>query len=234
MNTKWLKILLTVSIITLIISYFIPINSFIFRSIFLASLISTFIFLLILFWNKFIIRNLVLTLILSNLAMVIIPGKRFNTDNVKNAYLANLKNFEGSTYVWGGENKIGIDCSGLLRASYIKAMWSEGIKTLNSTPIKHGISQWWHDRTAKMMKKEYRGETKRITSAKSINEVDYNLIQPGDMAVTKNGIHVLAFLGDKKWIQAHPSEGEVVINHVPSADPWLNTPVEIMRWTIFQ
>ncbi len=53
---------------------------------------------------------------------------------------------------------------------------------------------------------------------------------PGDLAITENGIHVLAYLGGDEWIQAEPNLGAVIVLAAPSENIWYNQDVWIMRW----
>lgn len=160
------------------------------------------------------------------------PGHNPDPKNLCNAYPRSLRTYEGTRYIWGGENKLGIDCSGLVRAGLIKANVEQGVFTLNPEPVRFGLSLWWHDCSAKALGEEYRGLTRRITSSPSINLLDNSQIQPGDIAVTTSGVHVLAFLGNDEWIEADPDLKKVVIVKTPSKDnPWFDEPVQIMRWT---
>ncbi len=54
------------------------------------------------------------------------------------------------------------------------------------------------------------------------------------MAVTEDGVHILAYLGDKVWIEADPIYKKVIKVSIPETDnPWFNTPVYILRWQQF-
>lgn len=159
-------------------------------------------------------------------------GRNSDTQHLRNAYLRSLQTYKGTRYIWGGENKLGIDCSGLVRAGLIKANVEQGLLSLNPKLARFGLSLWWHDCSAKALGEEYRGLTRRITSSPSINLLDNSQIQPGDIAVTTSGVHVLAFLGNDEWIEADPDLKKVVIVKTPSKDnPWFDEPVQIMRWT---
>ncbi|MFN2599036.1 MAG: NlpC/P60 family protein, partial [Pyrinomonadaceae bacterium] len=50
---------------------------------------------------------------------------------MRRAYIASLESYEGTRYVWGGENSRGIDCSGLVRRGLINADFHEGVVTAN-------------------------------------------------------------------------------------------------------
>lgn len=160
------------------------------------------------------------------------PGRASDPRTLREAYLASLRSYEGVHYLWGGENDLGIDCSGLVRASLIKANFKQGLLTLNPRLVRFSISLWWHDCSAKALGEEYRGQTKHISSVRGINAMDETSIQPGDIAVTATGVHVLAYLGDNRWIEADPHAGKVIIVAIPAMNnPWFQEPVNIMRWT---
>jgi cell wall-associated NlpC family hydrolase len=132
--------------------------------------------------------------------------------------------------VWGGENHYGIDCSGLVREGLIQTNLHQGFATLNPALIRRGLEMWWFDAGADALLREYRGYTDRLFAAVSINELDHNQIQPGDLAATSDGEHILAYLGDRRWIEADPNLQKVVIESVPTANIWFHTSVEILRW----
>ena len=160
------------------------------------------------------------------------PGKTTEPQKLRPAYLESLRTYVGTRYIWGGENRLGIDCSGLIRAGFIKANFEQGLQTLNPKLVRFAMSLWWHDCSAKALGEEYRGLTRKIISSTGINSLDGTQILPGDMAVTTSGVHVLVFLGGDEWIEADPTLGKVVVVIVPSKDnPWFNEPVQIMRWT---
>lgn len=163
------------------------------------------------------------------------PGKKFAADQLTESYLRALRSYEGTRYIWGGENKLGIDCSGLVRAGLIKANLQQGVLTLNPALLRRSMSLWWHDCSAKSLGEEYRGFTKRILSSAEINSLDENQILPGDIAVTKSGVHVLAYLGNHQWIEADPDLKRVIIIHTPDKkNAWGDEPVQILRWTQLQ
>jgi hypothetical protein len=165
-------------------------------------------------------------------AFMVCPGRNAAPEKLRNAYLNSLLSYEGTRFLWGGENKLGVDCSGLVRAGLIKATFQQGLRTLNPGLVRFSLSLWWHDCSAQALGEEYRGQTKRIATARSINSLEPEKIQPGDIAVTATGVHVLAFLGRNEWIEADPAFGKVVIVKVPADNnPWFQEPVHIMRWT---
>ena len=214
----------TTSFFFFIICCFYPVNSFLSRSIFIAAFV--------LFWfspyitgvrnKKFIVGHLVLTvmLILSPLAFF----KTESKEAFKSLYLKNLGSFEGVSYFWGGENFIGIDCSGLPRKSLINAYFYTG-------QLQKAFSTWWYDSSAKALGENYRNYTADICSFNSLRDVDYSLIKSGDLAITANGVHVIVYLGNKRWIQADPQQGRVVIEDpLTTKSSWFDVKVKIVRW----
>ena len=183
-------------------------------------------------WRKPIVRFVLLLGTFIIIGFLIFPGRHFKTERLRSEYVESLRYYEGTRYVWGGENKLGIDCSGLVRAGLIKATFQEGLTTLNPGLVRYSLSLWWHDSTAKALGNEYRHQARRVLTVGGINEMDQTKILPGDIAVTVSGVHVLAYLGSGQWIEADPTIGKVITVQVPAAEnPWLQEPVNILRWT---
>lgn len=148
------------------------------------------------------------------------------------SYRAALTAYSGCPYVWGGEGRFGIDCSGLVRRGLEDAFVTHGFCTLNPYWIRQGISLWWHDATAQVLGQGYGGRTREVTGGQKLNELDHSLLMPGDLAVTMSGIHVMAYLGDKTWIGADPEEERVTTFAVPNKNGYFSSPMRIMRWTV--
>lgn len=181
--------------------------------------------------RKLVFFPLIFAAILSAIFLVS-PGRNADTKKLVSEYLDALRSYEGTRYIWGGENKLGIDCSGLVRAGLIKANFRQGLLTMNPNLVRFSLSLWWHDCSAKALGEGYRDQTKLILSVPGINVLDENNILPGDIAVTKSGVHVLAFLGAHQWIEADPEIKRVVIIHTPDhTNPWFDEPVRVLRWT---
>ncbi|WP_395751962.1 hypothetical protein [Prosthecobacter sp.] len=164
--------------------------------------------------------------------LLVCPWKiRTYPETLRASYVKHLRTFEGCPYYWGGESRRGIDCSGLIRRGLIDACLSEGVVRLDPGLIRHGLSLWWHDTSAKALGEEHQGLTKRLFEADALKTLDYSKLRPGDVAVTQDGVHTMAYLGEETWIEADPGKLRVITVHAPTtSNGWFLRPVRILRW----
>lgn len=168
----------------------------------------------------------------------IFAGRPYDKHRLRVAYVHRLRAFSGTRYIWGGETHIGIDCSGLARVALWEAMIAEGLRTGN--PRLLGVecwSFWGHDMAARHMRDGRYGYTRVIDEAEALAEYDYNTqLQPGDLAATQDGSHVLIYLGDRQWIEANPDDGRVVSHRAfpESTRSYFNVPVTLLRWRMLE
>jgi len=161
--------------------------------------------------------------------------KEYNMDSLKNAYVKSLCSYEETRYIWGGENNIGIDCSGLVRRAFIDALVREGIFNFNGVLLRNAVKIWWQDAAARDLFAGYDGRLIEVATAQSINSFDNSLLQPGDIAVTSTGRHTLAYLGHNQWIEADPTIGKVIKVTIPdNKNGWFKIPVKILRWKLLK
>jgi hypothetical protein len=187
-----------------------------------------------LFWRGRVVRYVCLALAALTLAAFSLPGRASEAQMMRRAYIASLESYEGTRYVWGGENSRGIDCSGLVRRGLINADLHEGMATANPKLLREAASMWWHDASAKSLLEGYRRKTREILASPSIDDLDHTKILPGDIAVTADGLHTLAYVGDETWIEADPNPGRVVEVRARAGNSWLKVPVRVMRWRQFE
>jgi cell wall-associated NlpC family hydrolase len=168
-------------------------------------------------------------------ALVLAPGRPLDAGRLRDAYRVELLRYQGCRYVWGGENRLGVDCSGLVRIALVNAMLRQGICTANPNLVRSGLSLWWHDQSAQSLRDGGEGTVVPVVAADSVNAVDYSHLQVGDLAVTASGVHVMAYAGGRLWVEADPIQHRVIAVDAPAPnDPWFRTKVRVMRWTALQ
>lgn len=147
-------------------------------------------------------------------------------------YLSSLKSYEETPYLWGGENRLGIDCSGLprkaMRTALLRTAWNTGSVSLYFAALEN----WWFDASAKALMEGYRNYLVPLDLSGTVETAPESELRDGDLAITDDGVHVLVFLGRGEWISADPGQGKVVIEHSSgSKNPWFQRPVHFYRWT---
>ena len=177
---------------------------------------------------------LIFVALLPVLFLALPSGVNANPKDLGAAYAQSLQRYLGTQYWWGGETALGIDCSGLVRAGMMDACLQEGVRTWNAGLCRHALDLWWHDETAKALGQGYRNLTTHVADAASLNALDPSVVQVGDLAVAGDGVHILAYLGNSRWIQADPEAGKVIIEAVPSKNPWMKGAVKIVRWNLLK
>ena len=165
---------------------------------------------------------------------LMLPARHPDPALLRSAYVAGLRRYMGVPYSWGGESPKGIDCSGLIRRGIIDSLFLRGLETFDPGLVRQSVWIWWHDCSAQDFG-EGKGFTERLFQTPGINNLDHSRIIPGDLAVTKNGIHILAYIGDNTWIEADPGVARVITVTAPSKDNvWFQGPMNIVRWKILK
>jgi hypothetical protein len=178
------------------------------------------------------LRVLMVVLVLGAVLVVAFgPARPAEPKLLRQAYVERLQTFAGLRYVWGGENRRGVDCSGLIRAAWIEALFMQGAREKNPGLMREAFLVWWHDASARHLGEGFGTRTRRVQEAASVRWLDARRLQPGDLAVVAKGVHILAYLGDNQWIEADPGERRVLILDAKDKNPWLDSPAVMMRWT---
>lgn len=207
-----------------------PVHSPITRGILVFGGFAAWAFGLFLFWRWWACRVLFLLPLLAVVALALIPYKLADIPRLREAYTRALHRYEGTRFLVGGESPLGIDSTGLVRRALIDAAFSEGWRTKDLSLLRTGAALWWYDASAALMRAGYQGRLRPITSASRLNALDEELILPGDLAISADGQHVLAYLGERTWIEADPKRGKVVTVQAPAQVPWFDVPVRLLRW----
>ena len=185
-------------------------------------------------WSRPKLRWVLLVAFVLPFALLSLPERKLpsrRTDTTA-AYVKALQSYNGTPYWWGGETRLGIDCSGLIRAGMEDACFLQGLLSADGSLLRHAASLWLHDESAKALGEGYSGLTVPVSEGRSLNDMDYRELQAGDLAIAGGGVHILAYLGDRRWIQADPSEDKVIICKVPSQNTWFGGQVKIVRWAM--
>ena len=193
--------------------------------------------LVALVWRGRIARLAMLGITTMAAIFLLLPGRTQRDEAaLRSGYVAGLLRYEGDRYFWGGESPRGIDCSGLIRRGLIDSLFLRGVRTVDAGLVRHALWLWWHDCTARELGEGGvgRGMTTPLLETPSINALDHARIAPGDIAVTANGLHVMAYLGGNRWIEADPSFERVLTITVPTENGWFREPMKIVRWDIFR
>jgi hypothetical protein len=210
-----------------------PVNSSMMKIGFLASIAFAWAGMAFLLWKRRTLRRLLLILPLIPMVALILPGREIDGTELRADYLERMSSLEETRYVWGGESRRGIDCSGLPRKALRDALLAYGLRNGNGSAIRGYVEQWWYDASARALGEGYRGYTVALKMRGSLRDLDLRSLVPGDLAVTADGLHILAYIGDENWIQADPGLGRVAtLNCRTSNNIWFSTPVTLHRWTI--
>ena len=191
--------------------------------------------LMALLWKQRWVRFGLFAVAALSAAFLILPARNRDSDALRRDYVTGLQHYEGTKYVWGGESPRGIDCSGLIRRGLIDSMFCQGIRSFDGGLVRTALSLWWNDCSAKALGEQHDNLTEHLLDVPSINALDHSKLLAGDIAVTSDGQHVMAYLGDNRWIEADPNAGRVITVSVPSSDNhWFRVSMKIMRWKIFE
>src|ERR1019366_2523827 len=145
-------------------------------------------------------------------------GRPYSQETLCRNGAARMATYKGTRHCLGG-------------GGLIEAELKQGLLTANPRLLRLAIYLWWHDCSARQLGEGYLSFTRLLITIPSINQTDPSRFSPADLAVTEDGSHVMAYLGDSRWIEAHPEPGKVIVVKVPSSDnPRFQIPVRILRW----
>ena len=186
-------------------------------------------------WRRKVVRWILLALPLLAAIPFFLPEKPIDPVKLRDLHVAALERMEGTRYVWGGESRRGIDCSGLPRRALRDALWKTGWENANGAALREWARQWWFDTSAKALRQNYRGFTRPLGLSGKLRELDFEKLSPGDLAVTADGRHVMVYLHDGKWIQADPMASKVIVGHaVRDRISWFDSQVTLQRWMLLE
>ncbi len=187
-----------------------------------------------LIWRFRIFRWVLISFYVGSALFLVLPSRPVeNPASLRASYCDALSSYVGTRYVWGGASYFGIDCSGFVQKGLEDGLVKKGLATLNPGLIREGIWLYWHRTTAKVLGQGHAGRAYLVETCPTLNALDYSTVLPGDLAVTQSGDHCMAYLGDKTWIAADPTEAKVTKFVIPEMkNAYFSTPMRIMRWKI--
>jgi cell wall-associated NlpC family hydrolase len=160
-------------------------------------------------------------------AFVFLPPnlKPLTKVQLQNNYLDALMSYEGADYSTSGD-RWGVSCSSLARNALNE---TSGIDETFSAEIQSNACK------SDQIAKGCYGALSVVVKDTNLNDLDYQQIEVGDVAVVGNkiGVHTLIYTGNKKWIHADPYESKVIISEAPSNGRWFSLKARIMRWSVF-
>lgn len=185
-------------------------------------------------WRRRPLRFVLIGLTLLGAGFLVLPGRALPAaEALRDDYIAGLRRYSGVNYYWGGESPKGIDCSGLIRRGLIDALFWRGVRTFDPGLVRRALGMWWNDTSARALGEHHEGLTVGLLQTPSINDLDHTGVLPGDLAVTRDGLHIMAYLGDRQWIEADPTEGRVITVAAPTKDNiWFKVPMNLVRWSV--
>jgi|LNAP01.1.fsa_nt_gb hypothetical protein len=162
-----------------------------------------------------------------------LPGKTIEPDTLHDLYIESLMRYKGVRYVWGGEGKLGIDCSGLPRRALRDALIKTGFSDFNGAAFRLAVFHLWNDASASAIARGFMDYAIPLEVGGILKDIDTTKLTSGDLAITADGIHVLVFLGQHLWIEADPDIGSVTILHTGiDTSPWFSERVSLYRWKL--
>lgn len=165
--------------------------------------------------------------------LALMPVREVDEARVRGRSIDEARALLGTPYVWGGENGNGIDCSGLVRTSFRRALVREAVTGVNPGLLRRAVELWFFDASALALKDGYRSFAVQVGPVQSLNVADVSTLRPGDFMVTANGLHTMAYAGQGEWIEADPGELRVISVTPPTKNPWFGEPAVLMRWSLF-
>ena len=149
--------------------------------------------------------------------LLIWPGRDYDRIALREAIAARLPAYEGTRWVWGGENFLGMDGPGLARRSAIEGTALHGLKTCNPRLLRMALSVWWSGFPSKSPDAKP-PKTVRVVSARNLHLADFAVYGNKEFEV---------YAGDGVWFCFHPDGYVSRTRDVNSASPFAAT---VYRW----
>lgn len=166
-----------------------------------------------------------------SLALVVIVGAPVRTDapTLQAQMAKEVLRYEGVAYVWGGESIHGIDCSGLPRSARRSAATTLAVSNLDPGLLRIAAIDWLVDVPAKGMLAGV--GTERLAAADNARSLPKDVMVPGNLVATADGMHMMVVVDEGHLIEADPLPSKVIIAPVDDEkNPWMTTKVVALRF----
>ena len=116
-----------------------------------------------------------------------------------------------------------------MRNALLKSAFLNG----NGKYLRYAVKNWWFDASADALSRGYRHYVTPLGLEGTVSNAPEDALQPGCLAITEDGVHVMVFLDKDLWISADPSQGKVVVEKpFVSRNPWFNAKVRFFVWSV--
>ena len=229
-----IRLLIGAAILWLLLVLY-PVRTGYFRAALVLGMVALIAGLTVVLWRHRVWRWVPVAVPVALALALLVPGRAANRAILRRVYVGELRSYLGVRYVWGGENWMGVDCSGLVRAALVDAYFKEAVRSLNPVLARQGLWLWWHDAAARDLSAiAPTALTTRMSPDVTLRDLPPDLLLPGDLAVTSDGSHVLAYAGAGHWIEADPYTQRVT-ELAPGVDSeWWGIRVTPCRWRCFE
>ena len=240
LNKKKILWNIILPIILLVGSNLWPVNNAICRVLMIVSAVYLLAFLCII-WVKSYKKHKRITIFIMIIILVFFAymsiGSLFEDEattlELRKNYIQELKHYEGVRYVWGGENMLGMDCSGLPRKALRNALLKTAFTNGNGKYLRYAIKTWWLDASAEALANGYQHYVTTDGTEGTVSNASEHHLSPGDLAITEDGRHVMVFLEEDTWISADPLQGKVIIEKPSiSHNTWFEAKVKFYTWCV--
>ncbi|HCC07619.1 MAG TPA: hypothetical protein DEP72_05610 [Clostridiales bacterium] len=148
-------------------------------------------------------------------------------------YVENLKDYENTKYMSGGENGIGIDSSGLVRRPMIDTFIEMGLLTKNMQYIRVALRIWLDDYAISDIYNNYKDMYIDIQKFSSISEITDKTIKSGDILIYDNCSQVYIYLGNNEWIEVNANDKKtIIVSAIPALCIVQEISGKVVRWKV--
>lgn len=214
---KLLILILILACVEMVVLLMTPIRNQLIRIGIIESILLQYAIITYFTWRIKLLGKSLLGVFILFVVFIISTAKLYAPEEEK--FVAALKRYEHVPYVWGGETKKGIDCSGLIRMALCDVYLSE---------FKWGAAFqiFYFDVAAKDLGKKYKSILTYKRSYPSIKDIPISELKKGSIVVASD-IHTFAYIGENKWIQASPTDNKVTIKDANEPDKYFSTAIEL-------